>query len=317
MIKIADTEQQRIIVNRLRDVGMLWQDIDLTCAQFFVALTGDTVCGFVGLEFDGPFALLRSLYVEPAYRQHGIAAQLLNQAHQFAQSCGTHAVFCFSTEAGGYFLRQGYGETLVASAVQHLRNTPQARYYLEHGAALAEEVTYVRRFVPRSASGLHIRTASVDDIAAITAIYTESVAHGTASWEYEPPNLDEMRTRMQAVLNAGFPYLVAEVEGDVLGYAYASSYRPRIGYRFVCENSVYVDKSLRGRGIGKQLLSALIERCTEHGFKQMIAVIGDSENHASINLHKSLEFTPVGLLPKIGYKFDRWLDSVIMQRELA
>ncbi len=163
---------------------------------------------------------------------------------------------------------------------------------------------------------LSLRPATLNDIAAITAIYGYQVKNGTASWELTPPNRDEMRKRMSAILDAGYPYLVSEVNGVVLGYSYASSYRPRPGYRFTCENSVYVDPSQQRKGIAKLLLTELIARCAAQGLRQMIAVIGDSENAASIRLHESVGFVRVGLLPNIGYKFDRWLDSVIMQRAL-
>ena len=163
---------------------------------------------------------------------------------------------------------------------------------------------------------LRIRPVSLEDAAAITAIYGFSVLHETASWEYEPPGLDEMRRRIQALLDANFPYFVAELDGTVLGYTYASSYRPRIGYRYVVEDSVYVDRALQGRGVGKQLMTTLIAVCEQRGFQQMVAVIGDSENAASIRLHQAMGFVQVGLLPKIGFKFDRWLDSVLMQRPL-
>ena len=316
-IQQADPTQTSYIINRLREVGMMWAEIELAQSQFAVALAGDQICGFVGLEFDGGFALLRSLYVEPTFRQHGVGAQLLAWVDQAAVARHLSAVFCFSTGAGDYFIRQNYAQVPVASAVQHLRNAPQARYYLERGGELAEEISYSQWYAPRPQTGVCLRDAAFDDVPAITAIYTESVAHGTASWEYEPPNMHEMQSRMQKVIEAGYPYIVAEVDGEVLGYSYASTYRPRIGYRFVCEDSVYVDRSLQGRGIGKKLLGEVIRRCAAQGLKQMIAVIGDSENHASIGLHKSLGFSQVALLPKIGYKFDRWLDSVMMQRDLT
>ncbi len=316
-IQPADASQQTYIVNRLREVDMMWAEIELAQSQFAVARSDHQICGFVGLEFDGAFALLRSLYVEPAFRQHGIAAQLLAWVDQVVQSRQLKAVYCFSTDAGQYFLRHGYANAPVASTVQHLRNAPQARYYLERGGELAEEISYSKWYAPRSQSGLCLRDATLDDLPAITAIYTESVAHNTASWEYEPPNLHEMQARMQKVLDGGYPYIVAEFDGEVAGYSYASTYRPRIGYRFVCEDSVYVDRLRQGRGIGKALLGNLIQRCKAQGLTQMIAVIGDSQNHGSIGLHKSLGFTQVALLPKIGYKFDRWLDSVMMQRDLT
>ena len=122
---------------------------------------------------------------------------------------------------------------------------------------------------------------------------------------------------MAVIVDQGYPYLVAEVGTTIAGYAYAGPYRPRPGYRFTVENSVYVEALWRGRGIGRHLLQALIEACTTLGFRQMVAVIGDSQNHASLALHRSLGFTEVGLLPTIGFKSGQWLDAVLMQRALG
>jgi phosphinothricin acetyltransferase len=162
-----------------------------------------------------------------------------------------------------------------------------------------------------------IRTATLADVAGIHAIYSANVLHGTASWELTPPTVAEMQKRMAAVLDARYPYFVAESEGQVVGYTYASAYRPRLGYRYTVENSVYTADHMQRRGIGRRLLEQLIRTCTAQGFRQMIAVIGDSQNIASIRLHQSLGFAQVGLLPNIGFKFDRWLDSVVMQRPLG
>lgn len=163
---------------------------------------------------------------------------------------------------------------------------------------------------------LTLRPAQPDDVAAITAIYREEVLRGTASWEYDPPDQAEMLRRMNAVLAGGYPYLVALVDGALAGYSYASSYRPRIGYRFTCEDSIYVRADLRGRGVARALLTRLMEECAQRGYRQMMAVIGDSANAASIALHASLGFERVGLFRNIGYKFDRWLDGVYMQKAL-
>ena len=162
-----------------------------------------------------------------------------------------------------------------------------------------------------------IRFSADSDIAAIAAIYGHSVTTGTASWEYEPPNVDDMAKRRHAILANGFPYFVATLDERVVGYAYASSYRARVGYRFVVEDSVYVADDAQGRGIGKMLLNALISECEKSGFRQMIAVIGDSENAASIVLHERCGFQPAGRFKGIGYKFGRWLDSVQMVRRLG
>ncbi len=163
---------------------------------------------------------------------------------------------------------------------------------------------------------LIIRPSQDADLPAITAIYAHSVLHETASWEYEPPDQAEISRRRAAILAQGFPHLVAEHEGKVVGYTSASSYRARIGYRFTVEDSVYVLHELKGQGIGKKLLTALIAECKERGYKQMIAVIGDSENTGSIRLHEACGFTHAALFKSIGFKFERWLDSVQMQRPL-
>ena len=162
-----------------------------------------------------------------------------------------------------------------------------------------------------------IRPAKIDDIAQIHAIYSQSVIEDTASWEYDPPTLQEMQRRYEALLSENFPYLVAVKGDEVLGYAYASHYRPRIGYRFCVENSIYVSKANQGIGVGKALLKSLINECEKYGFTEIIAVIGDSANAASIALHKSCGFYHVGLLPNVGFKFNKWLDSVLMQCSIA
>lgn len=155
------------------------------------------------------------------------------------------------------------------------------------------------------------------DIAAIQAIYAEEVRIGTASFELEPPTVEEMQARWQAITAAGYPYLVAEREGKVLGYAYAGAYRARPAYRATVENSVYIRPDCRGTGVGRALLAALIERSGEAGFRQMVAVIGDSANQGSIGLHRSLGFEMIGTLRAVGWKHGRWLDTVLMQRPLG
>jgi len=164
---------------------------------------------------------------------------------------------------------------------------------------------------------MHIRPATFEDIPAITRIYAHAVRHGTASFELEPPDETEMTRRMKAVLDGGFPYLAAETDGAFAGYAYASFYRTRPAYRFTVENSVYVAAEMHRRGIGKALLLKLIEECATRGFRQMIAVIGDSDQNASIGLHAACGFTPAGNLRSIGWKFDRWLDTPLMQLSLG
>jgi phosphinothricin acetyltransferase len=164
---------------------------------------------------------------------------------------------------------------------------------------------------------LLVRPSIEADISAITAIYAHAVGHGTASFEVEPPDEAEMARRRQAVLAGGYPYLVAEIDGTLAGYAYAGAYRPRPAYRFTVEDSIYVAPDRQGSGVGRALLVALIEACEALGFRQMVAVIGDSASQGSIRLHESLGFQPVGVLEAIGFKHGRWLDVVLMQRALG
>lgn len=164
--------------------------------------------------------------------------------------------------------------------------------------------------------------AGTDDAIAVRALYAHEVATGFASYEYAPPDVDEMGRRMRAILDGGYPWLIAEVDGVFAGYAYASSFRSRAGYRWTVENTVYVAPALHGRGIGRALMQALIARCEALGFRQMIAVIGDATNIASIALHRSLGFEHVGTFRGIGWKQvgsapGRWLDNVQMQRPLG
>jgi phosphinothricin acetyltransferase len=166
-------------------------------------------------------------------------------------------------------------------------------------------------------SSASVRAATAGDIPAITRIYGYAVKHGTASFELEPPDEAEMAHRMQTLLDGGYPYFVAETDGALVGYAYAGPYRPRPAYRFSVEDSIYIDPSAQRRGIGRVLLEHLIAECERRGFRQMVAVIGDSAQTASIELHRALGFRLVGTVENVGYKFDQWLDSVNMQRPLG
>jgi phosphinothricin acetyltransferase len=157
-----------------------------------------------------------------------------------------------------------------------------------------------------------IRTAEAEDVPAIVAIYAPYVLSSAATFELEPPDAAEMERRMNSVLEGGLPYLVAEVGGVVAGYAYASSFRPRAGYRFTVEDSVYLRAEYAGKGIGRQLLGALIERCKAAGCRQMVAVIG-GENPASVVMHRTLGFAHVGVLREVGFKFGGWQDVTLMQ----
>ncbi len=164
---------------------------------------------------------------------------------------------------------------------------------------------------------LTTRAARADDIPAITAIYAEQVLYGSATFEIVPPDEAEMGRRMAETMAGGYPYFVAERDRRVLGYAYAGPYRERPAYRNTVEDSVYMASDSRGLGIGGRLLRQLIDGAAGAGFRQMIAVIGDSKNAASIRLHKAAGFSDIGTMRSVGYKHSRWLDVVLMQRVLG
>ena len=162
-----------------------------------------------------------------------------------------------------------------------------------------------------------LRPATPADIPAITKIYAQAVRFGVASFELEPPDEAEMAKRQRSLLDGGFPYIVAELDGGLAGYAYAGPYRARPAYRFTIEDSIYVAPEAQRRGVGRLLLERLIADSEARDFRQMIAIIGDSANAASIELHRALGFTMVGTFADVGFKFGRWLDSVLMQRALG
>lgn len=162
-----------------------------------------------------------------------------------------------------------------------------------------------------------IRDAQPDDFPAIQAIYAHHVLHGVATFEEIPPSVDEMRGRHAGIVALGMPYLVAERDGRILGYAYVSTYRARPAYRYTVENSVYLSTDAARQGAGTALLIALIARCEQGPWRQMVAVIGNSENHASIGVHRKLGFEMIGTMPAVGYKHGRWVDTVLMQRALG
>lgn len=162
-----------------------------------------------------------------------------------------------------------------------------------------------------------VRDAADADVPAIQSIYAHHVLHGLATFEEVPPSVADMAERRLSVLSAGLPYLAAEIQGQVVGYAYATAYRPRPAYRHTIEDSIYVAQGLAGRGIGRALLGALIARSERGPWRQMLAVIGHSGNAASIALHRSLGFEPIGTLHAVGFKLGRWVDTVLMQRVLG
>lgn len=183
-------------------------------------------------------------------------------------------------------------------------------------AALPSDVSVVSA-PAHDSRAVTIRPATLADLPAIVGIYAHHVRTGTASFEIEPPDLAEMTRRFQALQDAGMPYVVAEADGTLLGYAYAGPHRARPAYRHTVEDSIYLDAAAQGRGVGTLLLQALIRECQTRGFKQMVAVVGGGrENPGSAKLHARCGFREVGVLEAVGYKFERWLDCMLMQRML-
>jgi L-amino acid N-acyltransferase YncA len=164
---------------------------------------------------------------------------------------------------------------------------------------------------------LVIRPSTEADVPALARIYGDAVLHGTGTFELDAPDEAEMARRRDAVLANGLPWLVAERQGRVLGYAYANHFRPRRAYRFCVENSIYVDEAARGHGVGRVLLAELLAQCEARGSRQMLAVIGDSANAGSIGVHRACGFENSGVLKAAGWKFGRWLDVVLMQKALG
>ena len=168
-----------------------------------------------------------------------------------------------------------------------------------------------------TAASLLIRPSTPADLPAITAIYGWNVLNGTGTFELETPDEPEMARRRDDVLSKGLPWLVVERSGVVLGFAYANHFRPRRAYRFCLEDSVYLAADAKGQGLGRLLLAELLARCEAAGARQMLAVIGDSANAGSIGVHRTLGFEPIGVMKAAGWKFERWLDVVLMQKSLG
>ncbi len=164
---------------------------------------------------------------------------------------------------------------------------------------------------------LIIRNSLPEDIADITAIYTHHVLHGTGTFEIDPPTCDDMANRRTDVLSKGLPYLVAVEGNQLLGFAYCNWFKPRPAYRFSAEDSIYLAPEAQGRGLGRSLLTELMQRAEAVGVRKLIAVIGDSANQSSIGVHQSVGFAPAGLLKSCGWKFERWLDVILMDKTLG
>ena len=211
-------------------------------------------------------------------------------------------------------------QTSAKAAVLERRRSPCRRMPCSQSRAASSKEAFlsllIRASAPGAAAQLLVRDSREADLPAIRDLYAREVLQGLASFEEVPPSLDEMAARRRAVLGLGLPHLAAELNGRLVGFSYAAPYRPRPAYRHTVENSVYVAPGQRGRGVGRALLTALIERCEAGPWRQMVAVIGDSGNAGSIGLHARLGFRRVGTLQDVGFKLGRFVDTVLMQRPL-
>jgi len=229
------------------------------------------------------------------------------------------SIKCFLKEVALYLTASPRSRIRQLNALRRLDDRLLMDIGVTRSETLTKEtlMTFASTFEKNTGGrSIAVRNSTEADLDAIQNIYSHEVLHGLATFEEVPPSAAELGNRRNEVLNLGLPYLVAELDGQVVGYSYANNHRPRPAYRNSIENSVYVAKDVHGRGIGKALLSALIKRCETGTWRQMVAVIGDSGNAGSIGLHERLGFRHVGVLNSVGFKLGRWVDTVIMQRAL-
>lgn len=274
----------------------------------FLALEGTQVAGCVALRrFGEGVCEMKRLFVRPQFKGRGFGKRLAARVVDEAVRLG-YATMLLDTldrldAAMGIYRSLGFVQT-EAYYPNPLPGVVYWRLELKGGAN--------HRTPP-----IVVRDATEADMAAVQRIYAHHVLNGLATFEEVPPDLGEMLARRAKLLGLGLPFLAAETDGTVAGYAYASPYRPRPAYRYTVEDSVYVDAALAGRGLGRALLAALIARCERGAWRQMIAIIGNSGNEASIALHRRFDFRMVGTLHGVGFKLGRWVDTVLMQRDLG
>jgi L-amino acid N-acyltransferase YncA len=274
-------------------------------ADFRVVRDASGLIGCVGLEFHGQGVLLRSVVARAGHP--GLGGQMVRAALQEARLRGAQWAVLRTTSAEGFFAQQGFRRidpTRVPAAV-----TASVEF---RGACPDSSTTMIRDL----RAGVSVRAAREDDMPAVLDIYNEEVRHSTATYQYAERTLDEQVAQWLAKRADGYRFFVAVTDDDqVVGYANYGLFRPREGWRFTCEHSVYLHRDWRGRGLGKLLLPAVMAHARERGFHSMIGVV-DAANTASMRLHESLGFTVAGVIREGGYKFDRWLDVAFLQATL-
>ncbi|MCX9157533.1 arsenic resistance N-acetyltransferase ArsN2 [Niveibacterium sp. 24ML] len=267
--------------------------------NFIVAHRDGAVLGCVGLEIHGAHALLRSLSVAPAMQGYGIGTRLLRAAIERARALNMRALYLLTVSAPDYFPRFGFRRIPHAAAPLALHASPELQ-----GACPASAILMT---LPLKAAAIRIRPASLDDAAAVAAIYDPIVAHTATSFELEPPGPLEMRNRIARTLPK-LPWLLAVDENDtVCGYVYASPHRERAAYQWSVDTSAYICTDARGQGVGQRLYTALFDALIELGYVQAFAGIA-LPNAASVGLHTSMGFTEIGVYRNVGYKMGAWHD---------
>jgi L-amino acid N-acyltransferase YncA len=288
-------------------------DLPLAGAQehlacFHVAREGGALVAAAGYEARGDAVLLRSFAVAPSHRGSGVGARLLDRLEADAQAAGARAAYLLTTTADEYFLRHGYRRMPREEAPPGLHASAEFQ-----GACPASAV-----FMGKSLGGAtaaRVRVATLDDAAAVAAIYAPVVAETTISFEFVPPSAEEMRARIAATLER-LPWLVSlDAGGRVDGYVYAGRHRERAAYQWAVDVSAYVREDARGTGVGKRLYGALFEALRKLGYCQAFAGIA-LPNAASVALHEAMGFAPLGVYRNVGFKFDRWHDVGWWQKEL-
>ena len=274
-------------------------------ADFLVAHDASGLMGCVGLEFHGDGVLLRSVVARTGHQ--GLGGQMTRAALRQARQRGAQWAVLRTTTAEGFFAQQGFRRVEPTAVPTAVKASVEFR-----GACPDSSTTMLRDL----RSGVSVRAAREDDMAAVLDIYNEEVRHSTATYQYAERTLDEQVAQWLAKRADGHRFFVAVTDSDeVVGYANYGLFRPREGWRFTCEHSVYLHREWRGRGLGKLLLPAVMAHARERGFHSMVGVV-DAANAASVRLHESMGFTVAGVIREGGYKFDRWLDVAFVQAML-
>jgi L-amino acid N-acyltransferase YncA len=304
-LRAAESGDGPAIEALLREHALPVSGVSDHLADFLVTHGASGLTGCVGLEFHGDGVLLRSVVARTGHQ--GLGGQMVRAALRQARQRGAQWAVLRTTTAEGFFAQQGFRRVESTAVPTAVKASVEFR-----GACPDSSTTMIRDL----RAGVSVRAAREDDMAAVLDIYNEEVRHSTATYQYAERTLDEQVAQWLAKRADGHRFFVAVTDDDhVVGYANYGLFRPREGWRFTCEHSVYLHRDWRGRGLGKLLLPAVMAHARERGFHSMVGVV-DAANGASVRLHESMGFTVAGVIREGGYKFDRWLDVAFLQAAL-